>query len=80
MNSRIFPRNLTLGPTERMDGGKEPQTTATLPYFSPVGAGVGLRLRGLEGMSQVAHQEAEEVCSQHINSPKVGRDMTFLRS
>lgn len=56
MNSRIFPRNLTLGPTETMDVGKEPQTTASLPYFSPVGAGVGLRLRGLEGKSQVAHQ------------------------
>ena len=33
MNSRIFPRNLTLGPTGRMDVGKEPQTTGILTIF-----------------------------------------------
>lgn len=51
----IFPRNFVLGIRERMHlGGKGLETAPPSSYLTPDGAEVGLRLRGLEGKTQVA--------------------------
>ena len=51
----IFPRILVLGIRERMDlAGKGLETAPSSSYLTPDGAEVGLRLRSLEGKTQVA--------------------------